>query len=467
MSSGFCWFPGVGDPGTAMNPNPILTSTADVEVCIAESVWPATTRPDRFGAEAEAFPIVVENGMPRSRLRLREGSPSVLSVLDKVAAAHSEVLGRSGEELAYPTGSGGWITFEPGAQIEHSTSPAATATEVVAELDAVWELLRGAFWEHDVCLLSLGMDPWNETRNIPQQLDDARYKVMAAHLGSRGPAGAKMMRNTTSLQVNLDAGTGSTRRERWLAANLISPIITAMFASSPGDGSHSLRAKAWQGLDPTRTGFPDWDSVEDVNPTNDMVSRVLKADVMFIKRADLTTSGRRGWSFGDWVRDGHPTAGHPTWTDLDVHLSTLFAEVRPRNGTLELRGIDGVPQRWWHVPLVIVGALLYESDARSRMIEELAPMAPRLDQLWHSAASEGLTNPELERLARRVGEVGLAAARRDPGRFGHELTRSTESFLEDFTFRGRSPSDDLLPLLEDPRKALFWANPDHTMKGAA
>jgi glutamate--cysteine ligase len=450
-----------------MNPNPILTSVADVELFIAESVWPEANRPDRFGAEAEAFPIVVENGLPQGRLRLREGSPSVVSILDGAAAGQSEVLRRSTDKLAYPTRRGGWITFEPGAQIEHSTSPAATVIEVVGELDAVWEGLRTTFWEDDVCLLSLGVDPWNETRNIPQQLEEERYKAMAVHLGSRGPAGAEMMLNTSALQVNLDAGTGSNRQERWLAANLISPIVTAMFATSPGDGYRTLRAKAWQGLDPTRTGFPDWGSVEDADPMRDIVSRALRADVMYVRRDDGATPGRRGWSFGEWVRDGHPTIGHPTRADLDTHLSTLFTEIRPRDGTLEFRGIDGMPQRWWHVPLLIVGALLYEPNARSQVIDELASNASRLDHLWRLAASEGLTNPELQRMARRVGEISLVAAKRDSGRFGHELTRSAETFLENFTFQGRSPGDDFLPLLKDPRKALTWANPDHAMRGAA
>ena len=275
------------------------------------------------------------------------------------------------------------------------------------------------------------------------------------------------MRNTCSLQLNLEAGTGSTRQERWVVANLISPIITAMFASSPDDGNRSLRARAWQGLDPTRTGFPQWDGIDDVDPMRDMVERVLKAEVIYVKRDGVTIRGRKGWTFRDWVEEGHPTVGSPTAADLDVHLTTLFAEVRPRNGTLELRGIDGMPQRWWHVPLLIVGALLYESDARNQMIEELAPIASRLDHFWLVAATEGLSNPGLRLMAQTVAEMGLAAARRDSIRFDVQLTDSSEAFVEEFTFRGRSPADDLFPLLNDSRAALAWAEPDHAMKGAA
>jgi glutamate--cysteine ligase len=276
-----------------------------------------------------------------------------------------------------------------------------------------------------------------------------------------------MMRNTCALQVSLDTGRGATRQERWVVANLISPILTAMFASSPGFGVRSHRARTWQRLDPTRTGFPQWEGVDDVDPMRDLVERALKADVIYVNRNGVTTRGRKGWTFGDWVEGGHPTVGSPTPADLDVHLTTLFAEVRPRNGTLEFRGIDGMPQRWWHVPLVIVGALLYDPSARQEAMDVLGPIAPRLNETWATAAREGLDDPELGLMARAVAELGLTAARRDPDRFDVQLTDSTEAFLDVFTFRGRSPADDLFPLLEDSRTALAWTDPDHAMKGTA
>ncbi len=48
-----------------------------------------------------------------------------------------------------------------------------------------------------------------------------------------------------SCQINLDLGPEGAWRERWLAANLISPLITASFACSPGDGWASSRGAAW------------------------------------------------------------------------------------------------------------------------------------------------------------------------------------------------------------------------------
>lgn len=86
MSLTFYWFKALVSILTD-EPNPSLTGVAAVEAWIEESVWRETDRPDRFGVETEAFPVVVDHASPRGRIRLREGSPSVLSVLEGSRAA--------------------------------------------------------------------------------------------------------------------------------------------------------------------------------------------------------------------------------------------------------------------------------------------------------------------------------------------------------------------------------------------
>jgi glutamate--cysteine ligase len=447
--------------------SPTLHSITDVEEVVAELAWPELDRPDLFGIEVEAFPVIVADRKPAGRLPLAESDPNVLSITRDIANASPYILEPATDSIAHPTTQGGRITFEPGAQIEHSSAPQRSSADVRGETTAVWNDLRDGFWEHDTCLLSLGVDPWHDAAVIPQQLTGGRYIEMDAYLGSRSTAGATMMRNTCSVQVNLDAGNGPTRQERWLAANLMSPLLTAMFATSPGTGTASRRALAWQQLDPTRTGFPNWNGTSDTDPINDTLTTVLTADIMYIDRSNATLPGRIGWTFGDWMRDGHPTAGRPTKDDLVTHLTTLFPEVRPRNGVLEFRGVDGLPQAWWHVPLVITAALLYDPPARSRLIELLEPLAPRLAEVWQRAATAGLTDPEIARLASIAGELGIEAARRDPDCFAATDLIVAETYLEHFTLRGRSPGDELSLRLGNPTAALAWAAPEHASKGAA
>jgi len=445
--------------------SPVLRDASAVEDAVAAFVWPEQTGPDLFGIEVEAFPLLVDRGGPAGRLSLEGAPPSVISVVTDVAARSHEILDRVADELAFPTRAGGRITFEPGAQIEHSSAPGRTSSAVRMEMTAIWDELRAAFWEHRVCLLSLGVDPWNEAADVPQQLSGGRYLAMDSYLATRGTAGATMMRNTCSVQVNVDAGNGQTRRERWLASNLLSPILTAMFATSPGPGARSRRAQAWQRLDQTRTGFPSWERAADADPVHDTVARALGADVMFISRNGVVTPGKAGWSFADWLRDGHPTAGSPTMDDLESHLTTLFTEVRPRRGVLEMRGFDGLTQAWWHVPLVTVAALLYDPVRRGRVIELLEPLAPHLDTIWHRAAAAGLADPQLASLAAEIAGLATEAAGHDPDCFDPADATVVANYFEEFTFAGRSPADLLATKLADPAAALAWAAPEHAMQG--
>ncbi len=432
----------------------VLRDSSDVEEAIAALVWPDQTQPDLFGIEVEAFPLVIDHQGPAGRLPLQKGHPNVLEVVGELASTSQEILDDSPGKLGFSTRAGGRITFEPGAQIEHSSAPGRSSTAVRHEMEAVWGELRDAFWEHRVCLLSLGVDPWNETSDIPQQLTAGRYVAMAEYLAARSDAGAQMMRNTCSVQVNLDAGNGETRRERWLASQLMSPILTAMFATSPGPVAVSRRAQIWQQMDPTRTGLPVWAHASDADPVRDTVERALEADVMFITRNGETVPGQAGWRFRDWLADGHPTWGAPTHQDLETHLTTLFTEVRPRGGVLEMRGIDGLTQAWWHVPLVTVASLLYDDSSRSRLIALLEPLVPRLNAAWYRAAAA-------------VASLAVDAAGKDPGCFDPADVTDAVGYFDQFTFRGLSPANLLTDKLPDPAAALAWAAPEHATKGAA
>lgn len=415
--------------------------------------WPEVEQQDRLGLEAEAFVVISRNGTPAGRLRL----PEVLNLVDQAARRASFLRPREDGAYRFETTPGGQITFEPGAQIEHSTSPSGSTAVLESELRMAVEQLRESFTEASSALVSLGVDPWHDTDSVPQQLPLPRYRTMDRYFASRWPSGAVMMRNTCALQVNIDAGSGDVRAERWLAANLISPLLTAIFACSPLAGMKSRRAAVWQELDRTRTGLPEWRSVGDAAPISDCLNRALKANVMFILRDGWAKPGSPGWTFQDWIEEGHPEAGPPTVADLEAHLTTVFFEVRPRNGVLEMRAPDGMPSRWWMVPLVVAGSVLYDDRARSALIDLLEPLAGDLHSFWLRAAREGLNDPELGRVGRRLAALVVEAARRQPERFQERALEATEEYLDRFTLQGRAPADDLARLLDDPRQALAWA----------
>lgn len=271
---------------------------------------------------------------------------------------------------------------------------------------------------------------------------------------------AAMMTRTCAFQVNLDLGDPGQRDERWLVANLVAPVACATFASSPGPGVVSVRARTWQRLDPTRTGFPArLVAGSSADPVDQLTQAAMAADVLLVRRTNTTWEpGRPGWTFGDWLGHGHPRHGRPSVDDLRYHLTTLFLEVRPR-GFLELRAIDAVPARWRPVPVTLLAGLLEDPAARGQTRALLERHRSRLPRLWHRAATAGVADPELCALAVETWSLALAGPGGcPPATSAHPTCGAAEEFLDRLTLRGRCPADELRDALtRGPSAGLAWA----------
>jgi len=311
-----------------------------------------------------------------------------------------------------------------------------------------------------VVLAAAGVDVWHDVDSVPQQLPFGRYTAQAAYYDRRGPAGKVMMRHTASLQINLDLGPEGVWQERWLAANLISPLVTASFACSPGEGRVSERAHAWQQLDPSRSGFPRGlvDGGPD-DPRDQWADAAMSADVMLFRSPrGHWDPGTPGFSFGRWLEEGHPEHGWPTRDDLDYHLTTLFFEVRPR-GFLELRAGEQVPDCWRAAQVVLASAILYDDATRGAVLDRMIGHRQRLPELWRRAALLGVADCELQELAVAVWREAVRGTERMAKEyFGARELECTRRFIDEFTERGRTPSDRLRELHDaDPARSLAWA----------
>jgi glutamate--cysteine ligase len=426
----------------------------------------ATARGGRIGKvglEPEFFTVALDDsGRPAGRVPL-EGEGGVLATIDGLVTCGgriSEMRGPPSGPWEYHLAGGGRLTFEPGAQIEHSTTVYVSAADALADVREVVAFLQRGFDPTGVALVAAGIDLWHDLESVPLQLRAGRYIAMAAYYDLRGPWGAVMMRHTCSLQLNLDLGPEGVWQERWLLANLLCPLTAATFAASPSGDAVCVRARAWQELDPTRTGFPRLlVSGASSDPREQWAEAALAADVMLVRQADGSAAAcDPGFSFVRWIADGHPEFGWPTACDLDYHLTTLFFEVRPR-GFLELRTCEALPGALRPAPVVLISGLLYDDQARVAAIELLEGTRDRLPELWQRAGVQGVRDVELGPLAARVWEVGLEGAGRLPRGFFDDGTLAVaRRFLDTYTLRGRMPADDLRELQEeDPAKALEWA----------
>jgi len=323
------------------------------------------------------------------------------------------------------------ISFEPGGQLEVSTTPCTSASELVRLLHGIVDPLRRALGDEGVVLVAAGIDPYNDSRRVPLQLHVDRYERMTRYFDEIGPFGVRMMRQTAAMQVSLDRGAHPT--ERWRLLNDLAPYLIAIFANSPHydgaeTGHRSYRANCWRLLDPTRTGV----ALLDDDPAAAYARFALAANDMMSATPD---GARRPFAASLGRADDDAR-----WT---AHLTTLFPEVRPR-GHFEVRSCDAIDSTHYAAPIVLLTGLAYDD----RSAGEAALLAAESRALLRQAGEVGLRDVDIARTSRDLFALALAGARRlGPEFVGDEDLDAASRFYADYTARERSPADDrVLPV---------------------
>jgi glutamate--cysteine ligase len=243
-----------------------------------------------------------------------------------------------------------------------------------------------------------------------------------------GPSGARMMRQTASFQICVDAGEQPDLT--WRALNALAPYVVAIFANSPRyegreTGHRSFRRHIWGTLDPRRTGLLGFGD----DPTEEYLQFALDAPAFLMPDVDCVAA-----SFGHWLASGEATA-----SDWCVHLSTLFPEVRPR-GYFELRSADVVAPEWYAAPLVLIAGLVYHRPNLEAVLELTG--GPDRELLVRSGR-DGLSDPVLGAVAPQLCNLALAGCTALGEDFVAESDLATAAeYFDRYTRRGRCPADD-------------------------
>ena len=377
----------------------------------------------RVGAEVE---FLVLDELTRVPLPLF-GSRGLIARLRRYSTrAHwTEFRGYDGTPRFDIAGTG-TVSFEPGGQLEISTAPCNSASQLVRLLQGIVNPLRTALGDEGVVLLAAGIDPYNDARRVPLQLHVDRYERMTRYFDEIGPFGVRMMRQTAAIQVSLDRGPRPA--ERWRLLNDLAPYLVAMFANSPhysaGETGHrSFRALCWRMLDPTRTGV----AVPDDDPAAAYTRFALGANDMMATAPDAAHR-----SFATTV------AGDADRTRWATHLTTLFPEVRPR-GHFEIRSCDAIDPAHYAAPIVLLAGLAYDE----RSAAEAALLAAESRALLRAAGESGMRDVALARTARDLFALAIAGARRlGPSVVAGDDLDVAAQFYADYTARDRSPADD-------------------------
>ncbi|MBF0401905.1 MAG: glutamate--cysteine ligase [Magnetococcales bacterium] len=382
--------------------------------CKPRSEW-------RVGTEHEKFGFYKQGLAPLPY----EGESGIRAVLEGMASRFGwSIVAEQGHPIALIKAGHGQIlasiTLEPGGQLELSGAPLHSIHETQEEINDHLQQLGEVCAAMDVAFLGVGTQPKWPFPAIPW-MPKGRYREMRRYLPTKGVLSLDMMARTATVQANLDFGSEADMVQKFRLAMALQPLATALFANSPfidgkPNGFLSYRSEIWRHTDPDRCGWLPFSFAPSFGFAR-YVEYALDVPMLFLYRhGHYQDAG--GIPFRAFLAGRLPAlpGEYPTLGDWEIHLSTLFPEVRLKR-YLELRGADaGNSATLCALPALWKG-LLYDDEAREAAWALVADWSLEEREQIHQAVPRlALQTPipgraTLRELARQVlplAKAGLA-----------------------------------------------------------
>jgi len=254
------------------------------------------------------------------------------------------------------------IHLEPGGQIELSGEPCENIHCTHAEFDQhIRELLEVAD-PLGIVFLGLGIQPVSRLEEI-EWVPKKRYRIMAPYMLKVGTMGQRMMKQTATVQANIDFLDEKDAMAKFRAGMGLAPILIAMFANSPIsegqlNGYRSFREHIWTDTDKNRSGLLKFAFAPDVSFVH-YVEYALDVPMYFIIRnkdyIDMTHM-----TFRQYLARGH-NGQLATLEDWSDHLTTLFPETRIKR-YIEVRSADSQPPELMPALSALIKGVFYDAD---------------------------------------------------------------------------------------------------------
>ncbi len=264
------------------------------------------------------------------------GIESILKMLCK--RGWKETLDQ--DRLIGVTRQGSAITLEPGGQLELSGQPHRTLLTLEKECSDHLEELETISTPLGIEWLHMGLQPLT-TLKAMSWVPKSRYRIMKEYYKSRSLSALEMMALTSSIQLNLDYLDEKDARRKVHIGAALGPVIGAMFANAPIEegqfnGYCSRRLAIWRKMDADRCGIRHF-FVDGTFTFEKYRDFALGAPMYFVVRNQEYVSHTHH-TFQDFMQE--KKENHiPTLGDWDLHLTTLFPDVRLKDH-LEFRTTD-------------------------------------------------------------------------------------------------------------------------------
>jgi len=265
-------------------------------------------------------------------------------------------------------------SLEPGGQVEWASKPTTNLHVMQQELDMVQRAVHNECEENDLSMVDLSVEPIHSPDSI-KLIGQNKYHLMDARFQKSGNHGQWMMRNTTSVQVNIDMINKQDAEESIFIADCINPIASIIFSNAPFMNSHpigykNLRYRIWSDTDLPRCGHLLEHGIHGIKGAIDNYCKhVVTVPVIFTTPDEKGITRHFDGSIGDWlntqIKDEVLDPHH-----LKTALHQIFTHVRYKK-LLEIRSADRPPQGYELAPVVFWTALMERGEIRKKILDQL------------------------------------------------------------------------------------------------
>lgn len=261
-------------------------------------------------------------------------------------------------------------SLEPGGQLEWASSPFVSLHETNSQLQTHTGFLDKLCSEHSLIPLDLSMEPIFEPSEI-ELIDLKKYHLMNERFQSTGSHGSWMMRNSASVQVNIDLTDKNDGAEMAFVADCLQPFCSFLFSHSPfikgrNAGKNNLRIQIWNDTDCTRCGhLIDHGLYQSQSLIESYVEYILGVPAIFILGSNSEVKDYNGL-LGDWLNSLN-NQGRLSSEYIHSALHQIFTHVRFKH-VLEVRGADRPPFGFELAPAAFWCGLLTAEKVRKNLL---------------------------------------------------------------------------------------------------
>lgn len=397
-----------------------MNLTERIESVILSNLQPSEER--KIGIECECFFYDSE----KQRIPVNPSNRfSATDLLNEMIALQSNDEIKAGYSL------------EPGGQLEWASPPMKSLHEIninyLQNKARVTEITK----RENISYIDLSLEPLHDPSEI-DLIKHKKYHLMDKMFAKTGELGQWMMRNTASIQVNIDFSSKEEAERMAYIADCLTPIASILFANSPfwkgkPSGEENPRYMIWNSTDKSRCGnLMDHGILTPKGLINKYAQYVQSVPAIFIEDENGNIISYKN-TLGSWLKELF-NQDRLTSKHIQLALHQIFTHIRFKN-VLEIRGSDRPHSGFEFAPVAFWAGLLLEDETQNDIFaivkewtledrKKLNLSAYKLD-----LAQTGPNNKSIEEWINIICELSLRGLSKRSKKYNIE---NEKTFLEEY-----------------------------------